>query len=129
MTPHREGRLTVLEQLYNRKHKCGRSVVKHMFGILKQSFRELMKKSELNVTNLQDVVMACCYLHNVLLEQDPYEVEWLMELLQIEGLVNDEAANEEDVVHVHEENAQQLLQATHMQEALEEYLGRHRNLL
>jgi hypothetical protein len=43
--------------------------------------------------------------------------------------VNIEADNEEDVVHVHEENAQQLLQATHMREALGEYLGRQRNLL
>jgi hypothetical protein len=81
MIPHREGRLTVLEQLYNRKHKRGRSVVEHTFGILKQSFRELMKKSELHVTFLPDVVMACCYLYNVLLGQDPYEVERLIKLL------------------------------------------------
>lgn len=129
MTPHREGRLTILEQLYNRKHKRGRSVVEHTFGILKQTFRELMKKSELHVTFLPDAVMACCYLHNILLGQHPHEVERLMELLQVEGLANGDAADQEDLAQAHEENIQQLPQARRMREALGEYLGRQRNLL
>ena len=33
MTPYREGRHTVLETLYQRKHKRGRSVIEHAFGI------------------------------------------------------------------------------------------------
>lgn len=130
MTPHREGRLTILEQLYNRKHKRGRSVVEHTFGVLKQTFRELMKKSELHVTFLPDVVMACCYLHNILLGQHPHEVERLMELLQVEGLANDDVVvDQEDLAQAQEENIQQLPQATHMREALGQYLGRQRNLL
>jgi len=82
MTPHREGRLIVLEEIYNRKHNRGRSVVEKSFDILKQSFWELMKKSELHVTFLPDVVIAYCYLYNMLLHllgQDPHEVELLME--------------------------------------------------
>ena len=44
MTPYREGRHTVLETLYQRKHKRGRSVLENAFGILKQTFHELQYK-------------------------------------------------------------------------------------
>lgn len=119
--------MTVLEQLYNRKHKrAWRSVVEHTFGILKQSFRELLKKSELQVTFFPDVVMACCYLHNLLLGQDPFEVQRLLELLQIEGLENNEPEYEENV-HPQKNNVQIPPLASEMRQALGQYLGRQRN--
>jgi hypothetical protein len=118
--------MTVLEQLYNRKHKRGRSVVEHTFGILKQSFRELLKKSELQVTFFPDVVMACCYLYNLLLGQDPFEVQRFLKLLQIEGLENNEAEYEENV-HLQEDNVQIPPLASEMCQALEQYLGRQHN--
>jgi len=60
--------------------------VENTFGILKHSFCELGKKFELHVTFLPNVVVACCYLHNLLLGQEMHEVECLLETLCIKGL-------------------------------------------
>jgi hypothetical protein len=38
--------------------------VENAFGILKQTFRELLVKSDLSITFLLDVISACAILHN-----------------------------------------------------------------
>jgi hypothetical protein len=48
-------------------------VVENSFGILKQSFQELLDTTDLHITFVLDVG-CCCMLHNVLLRQDPEEV-------------------------------------------------------
>jgi hypothetical protein len=90
MVPHRNVRnLSVLETLFNRKLRRGRCVVKNAFGILKQTFRELLVKSELDVVFLPDVITCCAILHNVLLGQSHDEVEQLLQILRREGLEGD----------------------------------------
>lgn len=89
MTPHREvpnRERSYADRLYNRKLRKGRSVVEHAFGILKQCFRELGGKSDLHVTFLPDVIVACCLMHNLLLGQFVDDVEQLLEVLQSEGM-------------------------------------------
>lgn len=82
MVPHKtQGNLTVAETLFNKKLRRGRCVVENAFGILKQTFRELLNKSELHLTFLPDVVLACAILHNVLLGQSHAHVEELLEIL------------------------------------------------
>jgi hypothetical protein len=86
MTPHRGQRqFTVLESLYNRKLRQGRGVVENAFGILKQTWRELLHKTELEVTYLPDVITACAILHNLLLGQTTADVERLLGILEAEG--------------------------------------------
>jgi hypothetical protein len=59
MTPHKEGQQqSVLELLYNRKHKQGQLVVENAFSILKQSFREFLYKTNIGV-NLVPNVFTC----------------------------------------------------------------------
>jgi len=95
MIPHKGNvQLSVSQALFNKKLRKGRSVVENAFGILKQSFRELLNKSELHVTFIPDVILYCAILHNVLLRQSHEEVEELLEVLRIEGL---------DGVQVHED--------------------------
>jgi hypothetical protein len=83
MVPHRNARnCTVLERLYNKKLRKGRCVVKNAFGILKQTFRELLVKSDLDVVFLPDVITCCAILHNILLGQSHEDVENLMGVLR-----------------------------------------------
>ena len=100
MVPHRSsGQLSMADRLFNKKLRRGRCVVENAFGILKQTFRELLTKSDLNVAFLPDVIMACAILHNMLLGQSHEEVENLLQVLRTEGLdgeVVDEAAGFEE---------------------------------
>ena len=87
MVPHRAGgQLSVAEGLFNKKLRRGRCVVENAFGILKQTFRELLSKSELHVAFLPDVILVCAILHNVLLGQSHEDVENLLGVLRNEGL-------------------------------------------
>ena len=61
-------------------------MVENAFGIMKQSFRELLVKFELSLTFLPHVITYCALLHNVLLGQSHEQVEQLLEVLRVEGL-------------------------------------------
>ena len=89
--PHKgPGHLTLAEALYNRKVRKDRRIMENAFGILKQTFRELLVKLDLSVdlsvTFLPDVITCCAILHNVLLGQFHEDVEHFMEVLWTEGL-------------------------------------------
>ncbi len=63
MTLHKEGQqYSILELLYNKRHICGCLIVKNAFGILKKSFRELLCKTNLDVTLVLDGFIWCCLL-------------------------------------------------------------------
>ena len=101
MVPHKNNQgMSVSDRLFNKRLRRGRCVVENAFGILKQSFRELLVKSDLALTFLPDVILSCAILHNILLGQSHEEVEALLELLRDEGLhgaVEDEEDDVEDV--------------------------------
>jgi len=63
-------------------------VVENAFGILKQTFQELLNKTDLNIAFVLDVITACCILHNMLLRQSAQDVERLLNLLRTEGFKN-----------------------------------------
>lgn len=80
MTPHKEdGEVhSILQLLYKRKHKKGRSIVDNAFDILKQTFRELLEKTKLHIIIVPNVFFACCLFHNLLLGRKKVNVEELM---------------------------------------------------
>lgn len=87
MVPHKvNGQLLVSETLFNKKLRKGRCVVENAFGILKQSFKELLDKFNLHITFISDVILCYAILHNVLLRQSHEKVEELQQVLRIEGL-------------------------------------------
>ena len=100
MVPHRNHiRLSMAEALFNKRLRKGRCVVENAFGILKQTFRELLIKSDLDVAFLPDVILCCAILHNMLLGQSHEEVENFFQVLQDEGLygeVGDDVPGVED---------------------------------
>jgi hypothetical protein len=59
MVPHKNVRnLFALETLFNMKLQRGHCVVENAFGILKQTFRELLVKFELDFVFLPDVITS-----------------------------------------------------------------------
>ena len=87
MVPHRgPWQLSLAQQLFNRRLRRGRCVVENAFGILKQTFRELLVKSQFHITFLPDVIVSCAILHNVLLGQSHEDIKQLLEVLRTEGL-------------------------------------------
>jgi len=91
MVPHRGRRdLSVSETLFNKKLRGGRCVVENAFEILKHTFRELLLKSDLHLGFLPDIILCCAILHNILLGQDPAQVENLLDILRNEGMDTEE---------------------------------------
>ncbi len=77
ITSHKEdGEVhSVLQLLYNHKHKKGRSIVENAFDILKQIFKELLEKTKLHIIIVLNVFFACCIFHNLLLGRKEVDVE------------------------------------------------------
>ena len=87
MIPHKQApNLTQSQDLCNNQLCKGQCVVENAFGLLKQTFRELLFRSKLAVTFLPDVIFACAVLNNVLLQQSHDNVKRLLEVLREEGL-------------------------------------------
>lgn len=65
----------------------GRCVIENSFGILKLTFRELQHVTKIHVMLMSDVVMICCLLHNLVLDQDLHKAAWLLYILLKEGMI------------------------------------------
>ena len=91
MVAHRgQGNMSVADTLFNRKLCRGRGIVENAFGILKQTFREFLVKSDMQVVFLHDVITCCAISHNMLLGQTHGDVERLLQVLRTEGLEEEE---------------------------------------
>jgi hypothetical protein len=66
---------SVLEALFNKRHRRGRSVVENAFGLLKESWQILLNRCDLHVKIIPDVFVCCCILYNLLLQQEEVDVE------------------------------------------------------
>jgi len=64
-------------ELFNLQHSSLRTVIERGFGILKSCFRSIDGKSFLSYGTQVDVVLACCIIHNHIIEVVPYD--FLME--------------------------------------------------
>jgi len=96
MTLHRNGGvLSVANRIFNARLRKDCCIIENAFGILKQTFKELLVKSDLYVAFLPDVILACAILHNMLLGQSHKQVKNLLHVLRSKGLARedeDEAA-------------------------------------
>ena len=63
---------------YNKRHHQGRSVVENVFGLLKENWQEMGKKTNLNVVIIPDVFYCCCILHNLTIRHGIVDVEDIM---------------------------------------------------
>jgi len=84
MTPYRDtGNLTRDQKHYNYVHSATRTVIERVFALLKGRFRRLHFIECKNVKTIDDIVIACCVLHNISISEgdialdfmDPIEVD------------------------------------------------------
>jgi len=77
----------VVPKKRNQKVQVFLAIIQNAFGILKQTFRELLVTSNLHVAILPNVILACAILHNMLLGQ---QVKNLLHVLKSEGLAHED---------------------------------------
>jgi hypothetical protein len=65
------------KELFNLRHPSLRTVIEREFGILKSCFRSIDEKPFWSYETQVNVVLACCIIHNHIIEVDPYD--FLME--------------------------------------------------
>lgn len=74
---HDDGRLTVEQQLYNRKTSKARGVVENAFVRLKGRWRCLLKRNYCDLDLTKSMILACCVLHNLCESHgEGYNSEW-----------------------------------------------------
>ena len=124
MVPYKDDRpLSVLEKLFNKKMRRGRSVVECAFGILKSNWRELLRESDLSVNIMPDVVSAYALLHNLILNDKDVDVNELMQRIAVEA--QEDFNRDDNDVQAGAQNARVHgdIGADAMRRSLQTYLG------
>lgn len=87
MVPHKlDGQpLTVSQKLYNKRLSRGRAVVENAFGIMKGTWRELLRRSELHINIMPDVVYTCALLHNLILNDRNVDIDEVLSAIRLEA--------------------------------------------
>jgi hypothetical protein len=79
---HKEGQQhLVLELLYDRKHKHGRSIMKSAFGSLKKTFKKIFCKIELDITLVLIVFTCCFFFHNLIFGKAESIIKYAKEIV------------------------------------------------
>ncbi|XP_066582413.1 putative nuclease HARBI1 [Prorops nasuta] len=76
LTPYKDnGHLNEIQINYNRKFCSTRMIIERTFGLLKGRFRKLNYIYMFNTDMIPSVILACCILHNICIENDddPFE--------------------------------------------------------
>ncbi|KAG6493230.1 hypothetical protein ZIOFF_048207 [Zingiber officinale] len=83
LTPYRSTRYHLKEysqhppenpkELFNLRHSSLRNAIERAFGVLKNRFPILAEMSRYDVETVSEIVLACCILHNFLVDFDPDE--------------------------------------------------------
>ncbi|XLR37987.1 hypothetical protein S83_022647 [Arachis hypogaea] len=61
------------KELFNLRHSSLRNAIERAFGVLKNRFPILSEMSRYNVDTVNEIIIACCILHNFLMNFDPDE--------------------------------------------------------
>ena len=72
------GRLSQQQKVFNYRLSRARVVVEHAYGRLKGRWRCLLKRLDVSVRDVPELVAACCVLHNMCeVHGDTFNEEWL----------------------------------------------------
>lgn len=72
------GRLSSQQKVFNYRLSRARVVVEHAYGRLKGRWRCLLKRLDIDVQNVPELIAACCTLHNICeVHGDSFDDSWL----------------------------------------------------
>ena len=75
------GSLSQQQKTFNYRLSRARVVVEHTYGRLKGRWRSLLKRNDLYVGSVPELVAACCTLHNICESSgDCFRKEWMEDL-------------------------------------------------
>ena len=75
------GHLSAEQKLFNYRLSKARVIVEHSYGKLKGRWRCLLKRLDVDIHDVPEVVAACCVLHNVCeIHKDTFNEEWMEEV-------------------------------------------------
>nr|XP_043616153.1 protein ALP1-like [Erigeron canadensis] len=75
------------EEYFNMKHSSARNVIEQCFGVLKKRWAILRSPSFYPIRTQNNIILACCLLHNFIRNELPYDP---LELEEFEDTNNDE---------------------------------------
>lgn len=70
LRPYAKKSLTILKRIYNYRHTRARRMVECTFGILCNKWRILHRAFDVNIEFADNIVKACCILHNYVRKND-----------------------------------------------------------
>ena len=76
--PH-NSHLSGQQESYNYRISRARVVAEIAYGQLKGRWRRLMKKNEMDISNIPMVISACCVLHNMCEIHESFNNSWLQD--------------------------------------------------
>jgi hypothetical protein len=79
---------TFFQTLYQDHHSRGCSMVENTFGILKQTWRELLVKTDMKVEFIPDLMTCYCILQNMILGTSISDIDYLKTVLDEEALLD-----------------------------------------
>jgi len=68
-----------MKQIFNRAHSSLRSVIEQSFGMVKMKWRILLGLPHYSERKQAQIILACCALHNFILENDNDDLHYHMD--------------------------------------------------
>ena len=66
------------QEVFNKAHSSLRSVIEQSFGVLKMKWRMLLAIPSYPERTQAEIILACCGLHNFILENDDEDVDFAL---------------------------------------------------
>ena len=82
------------KEIFNRTHSSLRSVIEQSFGMLKMKWRILLGLPHYSERRQAKIILACCGLHNFILENDSDDLHYHMDEQEEAWAVDEDDADE-----------------------------------
>lgn len=86
MRPYPKKSLTTRKKVYNYRHSRARRFIECSFGLLSNKWRIFHRPMNVDISLAEDIIKACCILHNFVRRREGYKFEETLNVTGFEGL-------------------------------------------